>query len=123
MILSSLSPEDQPPEAITDLDAGLRRQLELSTSKHFFEACDGLTQSLLMECRWTIHAAEVLMLIIHCPDRLSNWRVLNNLPEIAYPLAHLSSHAKIRVYPPRGTGGPFDMRVDERSEYRDRIFD
>lgn len=119
----ALPPEDRPPENLTDLDAGLRRQLELSTSKHFFEACDGPTQSLLMECRWTINAADVLMLIIQCPDQLRNWRVLHHLPQIASPLAQFSPLAKIRVYPPHGTGGPFDMRVDERSEYRDRIFD
>lgn len=117
----ALPSDDRPPEVITDLDASLRRQLELSTSKHFFEACDGPTQSLLMECQWTINAAEVLMLIIHCPDHLSNWRVLSHMAAIAHHLAAFAPHAKIRVYPPFGTGGPFDMRVDERSEYRDRF--
>lgn len=115
-----LSPEDRPPDAITDLDAVLRRQLELSTRKHFFEACDGFTQSLLMECGWTINIAEVLMLVIHCPDPITNWRVLNRIGAIARLLAQFSPNAKIRVYPPPDTGGPFDMRVDEESEYHDQ---
>ena len=123
MTPTPLPPEDRPPQTTTDLDAGLRRQLELSASKHFFEACDGPTQSLLMECQWTISAADVLMLVIHCPDHLSNWRVLSHLAAIAHHLAQFSPQAKIRVYPPFGTGGPFDMRVDERSEYRDRRSD
>lgn len=118
-----LPPEDRPPEMPTDLDVGLRRQLELSTSQHFFEACDGPTQSLLMECGWTISVAEVLMLVIHCPDAIKNWRVLGHIAAIAEPLAQFSPRAKIRVYPPLGTGAPFDMRVDERSEYRDRVSD
>ncbi|MEO0536264.1 MAG: hypothetical protein AAF215_20620 [Cyanobacteria bacterium P01_A01_bin.123] len=119
----ALPPEDLPPKVTTDWDAGLRRQLELSTSKHFFESCNGLIQSLLLECRWTISTAEVLLLVIHCPDSLTNWRVLNHMAAIAHPLAEFSPHAKIRVYPPSGEGAPFDMRVDERSEYRDRISD
>lgn len=119
----SLPPEDLPPEVTTDWDAGLRRQLELTTSQHFFEACDGPTQSLLMECGWTINVAEALTLVIHCPDALKNWRVLSHIVAIADPLAQFSPRAKIRVYPPLGTGAPFDMRVNERSEYRDRISD
>ncbi|MEL6399185.1 MAG: hypothetical protein AAFO87_16400 [Cyanobacteria bacterium J06607_6] len=118
---STLPPEDQPPVAITDVDAALRRQLELSTRKHFFEACDGPTQSLLMECQWVISLSEVLMLVIHCPDATVNWRVLNRIATIAATVAQFSPLAKIRVCPPMGQGGPFDMRVDERSEYRDRI--
>lgn len=114
-----LPPDDLPPAEITDLDAGLRRQLELSTSRHFFEACDGPTQSLLMECRWTICILEVLTLIIYCPDALINWRVLGHLGAIAERLAPFSDRSKIRVYPPSGKGDPFDMRVDERSAYRD----
>ena len=121
MIPMSLPPDDLPPSTTTDLDAGLRRQLELSTSKHFWETCDDPAQSLLMECNWTINAADTLMLVIHCPDQYSNWRVLSHITAIAHPLAQFSPHAKIRVYPPFGMGGPFDMRVDERSEYRDRI--
>lgn len=119
----ALPPEDQPPALTSDLDLVLRRQLELSTSKHFFEACNGATQSLLMECGWTISVSEVLMLVIHCPSTTTNWRVLNRIAEIGEILAQFSPLAKIRVYPPQGTGGPFDMRVNERSEYRDRISD
>lgn len=119
----SLPSDDQPPAVATNFDISLRRQLEVSASKHFFEACDGPTQSLLMNCRWTISAGDVLLLKIYCADQLTNWRVLNHLPEIAVPLAQFGPHAKIRVHPPSGTGDPFVMRVDERSEYRDRIFD
>lgn len=112
----SLPPEDQPPATATDVDATLRRHLELSTGKYFFEACDGTTQSLLMTCAWTISVAEGLMLAIHCPDPNTNWRVLNQIQAIADILAQFNPNAKIRVYPPLGHGGPFDMRVNERSE-------
>jgi hypothetical protein len=115
----SLPPEDLPPDAITDADANLRRQLELTTRKHFFEACEGSIQSLLMEGRWIINMAEVPMLVIYCPNALHNWRVLSTLVAIARVLAQFSPQAKIRVYPPNGSGSPFEMRIDERSVYRD----
>jgi hypothetical protein len=35
-----LPPEDLPPSPLTDRDATLRRQLELSTRQHFWDACD-----------------------------------------------------------------------------------
>ncbi len=115
----SLPPEDLPPNAITEADDALRRQLELSTSKYFFEACEGSMQSLLMECSWTITMTDGPMLVIYCPDGLHNWRVLSAMTAIASTLAKFSPQAKIRVYPPEGNGAPFDMRVDERSVYRE----
>ncbi|MEO0407621.1 MAG: hypothetical protein AAF289_09750 [Cyanobacteria bacterium P01_A01_bin.135] len=117
---SPLPPDDRPPVSLSDLDVTIRRQLELSVSKHFFEACDGVTQSVLMECGWTVRTAEALMLVVHCPDATTNWRVLNRVTKIADVLARFSKLAKVRVYPPSGTGDPFDMRVNERSEFRDR---
>jgi hypothetical protein len=115
----SLPPDDRPPDDLTEQDAALRRQLELSTNKHFFETCSGSIQSLLMECSWTISVAEVPILVIYCPDSLRNWRVLSQMTTIATALAQFSPQAKIRVYPPMGTGAPFDLRVDERLEFRD----
>lgn len=120
MTLSSLPPEDLPPQTLTKADAALRRQLELSTRQHFFRACDPPAQSLLMESGWTICIVEVLTLVIHCPDMTCNWRVLNHIAAIADSLAQFSPRAKIRVYPPSGLEAPFDMRVDERSVYRDQ---
>ena len=111
----SLPPEDLPPESTTELDIELKRQLEGALCQYFFEACDGSTQSMLMECRWTINIVEAVILIIHCADQEKNWRVLNRMATLAEYLSEFSSHARIRVYPPLDTGLPFDMRVDERS--------
>ncbi|MBE9137865.1 hypothetical protein IQ254_11785 [Nodosilinea sp. LEGE 07088] len=118
-----LPPEDLPPDSITETDLMLRRQLEISTSKLFFEACEGPIQSLLMECSWTITMTTVPMLVIYCSDVLHNWRVLSHMRAIAHSLADFSPQAKIRVFPPAGTGDPFDLRVDERSQIRDRRSD
>ncbi|MEL6229863.1 MAG: hypothetical protein AAFR24_08120 [Cyanobacteria bacterium J06627_3] len=114
-MVHSLSPEDLPPESITDLDEELKRQLEKAICRYFFEACDGSTQSLLMFCRWTVNMAEVVILHIYCSDQEKNWRVLNRITKLAEYLAQFSSCAKIRVHPPSETEEPFDMRVDERS--------
>ncbi|MEM8615109.1 MAG: hypothetical protein AAGF93_24095 [Cyanobacteria bacterium P01_H01_bin.105] len=112
----SLSPEDLPPDPTTDLDAELKRQFERAICKYFFEACDGSTQSLLMECRWTIRIVRVVVLTIHCSDQEKNWRVLNRVAILAKYLSQFSTHAKIRVHPPSEMGSlPFDMRVDERA--------
>jgi len=111
-------PADDCPLPPTTEDVLIRRQLERSLGRHFFEACSGSLQSLLMECGWTIRLAEALTLVLHCPDAITNWRVLNRLSGLAEPLAQFSPLAKIRVYPP-GTGHPFEMRVNERGEFRD----
>ncbi len=115
MVMPDLhSPEDLPPSATTDLDLELKRQLEISISRYFFEACDGLAQSLLVECEWSIHISEVLTLVIYSPDRSKNWRILNRMTTFAERLSQFSPQAKIRVYPPSSSEEPFDMRVDER---------
>ncbi|MEM1278541.1 MAG: hypothetical protein AAGG53_00685 [Cyanobacteria bacterium P01_H01_bin.152] len=115
-----LPPEDHPADFPGDRDVGLRRQLELSTQAYFFEACNGSIQALLMECRrWNISVTKGLLLIIHCPDAMTNWRGLNRLAAIAEILVQFSALAKIRVFPSPSQGNPFDMRINERSEYRD----
>ncbi len=94
------------------------QQLEDSVSRCFYEACDGVTQSLLVSCEWHVTLnAGTPTLVIHCQDQTSNWRVLNNITAIATHLAHLAKHAKIRVCPPSELGTPFEMRVDEISLY------
>lgn len=118
-----LPPDDLPPDDLTEADLLLRRQLEISTSKLFFEACEGPIQSLLVECGWSITMATVPMLVIYCPDALHNWRVLGHMGALARTLADFSPQAKIRVFPPAGTGDPFDLRVDERSQLSDRLED
>lgn len=110
-----LPPEDRPPETVTDIDIALTKQLERALCQHFFEACDGSTQSLLMLCRWDITLAKVIILNIYCSDQEKNWRVLNRVTILAEYLSQFSSYAKIRVHPPSEQGSPFDMRVDERS--------
>ena len=111
-----LSPEDLPPNPTTDLDVELNRQLEGAICQYFFEACDGSTQALLMECRWTVRIVGVVILTIHCSDKEKNRRVLNRVTKLASYLSQFSHRAKIRVHPPSDMNSlPFDMRVDERS--------
>ena len=65
----SLLPEDLPPAEATNTDKILRRQLEESTTKHFYEACDRTTQVFLPRCEWYITIqASTLTLEIACPD-------------------------------------------------------
>ena len=111
----SLPPDDLPPETTTEVDADLAKQLERSLCQHFFEACDGSTQSLLMLCKWNITLAEVVTLNIDCSDQEKNWRVLNRLTTLAKYLAKFSLSAKIRVHSPSDQDAPFDIRVDEYS--------
>lgn len=122
MSRSSLPSDDLPPSQISELDRILRRQLEASTAKHFYESCDGVTQSVLSSCEWSITTnSSALMLVINCPDLALNWRVLNNIVPIGTRLAQFSSRAKIRVCPPDESGTPFEIRVDEISLYRDPL--
>ncbi|MGH8000102.1 MAG: hypothetical protein ACREPR_11875, partial [Brasilonema sp.] len=49
-----LPPDDLPSTEATHLDKILRSQLEHSTGRCFFEACDQITRALLSSCQWYI---------------------------------------------------------------------
>jgi hypothetical protein len=112
--------DDNRPMQPTSADIILRQQLEYSISKYFYEAGDRTIRHLLASCRWyvTTHAS-TMTLVIECPDRVTNWRVLQQMVPMGMILHSIVSSAKIRVCPPETQGIPFEMRVDELSVYRD----
>ena len=112
MTLSSLHPDDLPSTEISD-DI-LLHQLELAITKRFYEACDGVTQALLMNCEWSVTTrSPALTLIITSPDLPTHWRVLNHLVMIATHLTPFTSSARIRICPPVGTDIPLEIQVDK----------
>ncbi len=116
----SLPPDDLPPVAATQLDRILRRQLEESTGKCFYQVCDRITQALLSTCEWYITTnSSALMLFIACPDVVTYWNIVSNIAQLGGRLERFASSAKIRVYPPVGKGTPFEIGVDEISADRD----
>ena len=118
----SLPSDDLPAARSTSVDQMLRRELEEATSRCFYKACDRSLQNLLSSCDWYITTScSTLILVIVCSNRVTNWRVLNNLVQIGNQLARFSIRAKMRVYPPIGRGTPFEMRVDEIPIYRDSL--
>ncbi|WP_416674153.1 hypothetical protein [Egbenema bharatensis] len=109
-----LPPDDLPPTQLTALDEKLRQQLEESIAKRFYEACDGVTQSLLCQCKWQITTQAVaLTLRIDCVNAAAHWRVLHNLVPLANQLARFSLSAKIHISPPPEIGVPFELQVSE----------
>lgn len=120
MVIPFLSPEDLPPTELGQVDKFLQRQLIDAVTKHFYQACDGVTQGLLLRCDWQITAGvDVLVLVIQCPDMMTNWRVLNNVTLLGKALQQFAPSAKIRICPPPELGTPFEIRVDEISVHRD----
>jgi hypothetical protein len=119
-----LPSDDLPSFDASSIDNALRRQLEESIGKHFYQSCDGVTQGLLTSCEWyfTI-TTSALTLVIVCPDLATNWRVLHNIVPIGKQLERFADTAKIRVCPPVGSGTPFEIRVNEISIYRDSLAD
>jgi hypothetical protein len=116
----SLPPDDLPPVKLDGRDEIFRQQLEDAIGRCFYEACDGVTQSLLTSCEWYITTKAIApTLVINCSDLSTNWRVLNNIVPLGTPLEQFSPAARIRICPPIGTGAPFEIRVDEISVYRD----
>ena len=113
--------DDSHPVQLTSADIILRQQLEYSISRYFYEGCDRTIQDLLAACRWYVSSqTNGLTLIIECQDQITNWRILQQLTNMAELLHEVVSSAKIRVCPPKGQGMPFEMRVDELSVYRNR---
>lgn len=109
-----LPPEDLPPTAPTALDEKLRQQLEASIAKRFYEACDGVTQALLCQCKWQITTQAIaLTLAMDASNAAVHWRILHNLIPLANQLARFSPNAKIRISPPPELGKPFELQVNE----------
>lgn len=118
--LHQLPPDDLPPSEVTKQDGMLHLELERSTGICFFQACDRITQVLLSKCQWYLTKnSTTLTLIIDCPDIVSYWHIVSNIPQLGNRLERFTSDAKIRVYPPFGKGNPFEIRVNEISAYRD----
>lgn len=118
--LHQLPPDDLPPTEVTKQDGMLHLELERSTGICFFQACDRITQVLLSKCQWYLtRNSTTLTLIIDCPDIVSYWHIVSNIPQLGNRLERFTSDAKIRVYPPFGKGTPFEIRVNEISAYRD----
>ncbi|MDB9445400.1 hypothetical protein [Anabaena sp. CS-542/02] len=118
--LHQLPPDDLPPSEVTKQDGMLHLELERSTGICFFQACDRITQVLLSKCQWYLTKnSTTLTLIIDCPDIVSYWHIVSNIPQLGNRLERFTSDAKIRVYPPFGKGTPFEIRVNEISAYRD----
>ncbi|MDZ7959584.1 MAG: hypothetical protein RMY34_17155 [Aulosira sp. DedQUE10] len=112
--------DDSHPIQLTSADIILRQQLEYSISRYFYEACDRSIQNLLSTCRWYVTTdASAIVLVIECPDDVTNWRILQKIVPMATLLYKIVNSAKIRVCPPDSQGIPFEMRVDELSVYRD----
>ncbi|CCQ69748.1 hypothetical protein CWATWH0402_3853 [Crocosphaera watsonii WH 0402] len=51
--------------------------------------------------------------MVICPNNSLNWQILKSLPLLADSLQMLSNTAKIRIYPPPGTGTPMDVMVED----------
>jgi hypothetical protein len=118
--LHLLPPDDLPPTQVTKQDGMLHLELERSTGRCFFQACDRITQVLLSNCQWYLSQNNTtLTLIIDCPDIVSYWHIVSNIPQLGNRLERFTSNAKIRVYPPFGKGKPFEISVNEISAYRD----
>lgn len=116
----NLPADDRPPIATTGLDNLWRRELEESVSRRFYEACDGVTQSLLTRCEWYMTTnASALTLVITCQDVGLIWRVLHNIAALGTHLQRFSGLARIRICPPPSSGTPFELRVDELSILQD----
>lgn len=113
MALPDLPSDDLPPPP-TPLDHLLRLRLEKQAGYHFLHTCDRITQSILAQCQWGIKTdAEVLTLVITCPDIEIYWYIISALPQFANALERITSFARVVVNPPPDKGRPFEVHVDE----------
>lgn len=116
----NLPPDDQPPVELSASDRALRRLLDASLTQRFEQQCDPFLKELLSLCDWYITTyTNVVTLVIACPDMATNWQMLHHVAYFGTPMEQVSKDAKIRIYPPIGTGDPFEIRVDELSIYQE----
>lgn len=113
---SSLLPDDLSPSDFSAEDQELSRQLEAAVRRYFYEACDGVTQALLLNCEWRLVSdAEACRLCVVAEDPTTYGRVLNNLTPLGHAVSQFVPTAVIRIYPPEAMGVPFEIRADELS--------
>jgi hypothetical protein len=117
-----LPADDLPPDQLELDDRLLRRQLDASLTQRFQQQCDPVCLPLLALCEWAITTtANVAILVIICPDRATNWHILNQVVALGNGMAQFSQDAKLRIYPTPETTDPFEIRVDEISIYSDNF--
>lgn len=120
MVIPVLPPDDLPSPQLELSDRMLRRQLDLSLTHRFQQQCDPASLALLADCDWSITTtANVATLVIVCPDRATNWQVLNQVVALGNGMAQFSQDAKLRIYPTPEMLDQFEIRVDELSIYRE----
>lgn len=116
----TLPPDDRPPQQLSLDDRAIRRQLDDSLSQRFVQQCDRISQELLATCDWSITTTiNVVILVIVCPDRETNWQVLNRVVAFGNKLAEFSQDAKIRIYATPDMLDMFEIRVNEISVYQE----
>ncbi len=105
-----------PPDDLPSLDPSYRElswELEEVTGEIFYNNCDFFTQDLLKQCGWDVTIrSKGLTLVVICPNSYLNWEILKSIPLLADSLQVLSNTAKIKVYPPPGTGTPMDIILE-----------
>jgi hypothetical protein len=113
MNCSALPPDDLPPEHLMPLDEGLKKQLEGAISRYLYQNCDGVIQSLLTSCQWSIATrAGVLVLSILCLDTIAHERVLHNVRPLATSLKAFANGAQIQIYH-SSQPEPLEITVDD----------
>jgi hypothetical protein len=117
MSQGSLPVDDfSPRQPFTQPDSLLHSQLEKALCRHFFEACEGTIQSLLVGCQWTVSLqCGELTLTLYCLSDGSYQRVFNSLKCLAQALKSFSPRAKIRIFSPQQDASPREFNVAEIS--------
>lgn len=122
MSFSTLHPDDLPDPADRDRDRDLKRQLEATVRKRFYENCNGVAQALLIGSDWSMfNDGTGLLLVIHCPDPSLHSRILNHIAHLGTHLAAFSKTAQLAIYPPADQGDPLHLSVDEIETYKDTL--
>ncbi|HAC65648.1 MAG TPA: hypothetical protein DCF68_19480, partial [Cyanothece sp. UBA12306] len=108
------------PDDLPSLEQSRELQWEFDevVKKYFYDACDRLTQKLLSRCGWdVINDFKGLTLIIICPNNGVNWHILRHLATFSDYLEQWPGLAKIRIYPPPGTGSVMEISVAQSFGY------
>lgn len=120
MVLPHLPPDDLPSPTLVLEDRLLRHQLDISLTQRFQQQCDPNILQLLANCEWSIStAANVATLVIVCPNRSTNWHVLERVVELGNEMAKFSRDARVRIYSSPKMSDRVEIRIDELSIYQD----
>lgn len=93
-------PPDDLASTTTSVDRVLLLELQETVRKQFYQGCDRISQTLLIQCQWSLTLnADVPTLALLCPNSETYWHIIDNIENFGNYLRRVIPTSRIEVIP------------------------